>query len=73
MPGCKSFSSRPVAPERSEGGSEGAFKGIVVLPVREIGEVMFADGFRQLVATKSDEGGSLAGGRVQTRPFFNVA
>jgi hypothetical protein len=42
----------------------------VVLPVREIGEVMFADFFRQLVAPKSDEGGSFAGGRVQALPFF---
>jgi hypothetical protein len=42
---------------------EGAFKGVVVLPVREIGEVIFADGFRQ----------SFAGVRVQTCPFFNDA
>ena len=39
---------------------EGAFKGGAVLPVREIGDVMFADGFRQ----------SFAGVRVQTLPFF---
>jgi hypothetical protein len=26
---------------------EGAFKGVVVLPVREIGDVIFADFFRQ--------------------------
>jgi len=25
---------------------EGAFKGVVVLPVREIGDVIFTDGFR---------------------------
>jgi hypothetical protein len=31
------------------------------LPVREIGEVMFADGFRQ----------SFAGGRVKALPFFH--
>ncbi len=29
---------------------EGAFKGVVVLPVREIGEVIFADFFRQIFA-----------------------
>jgi len=40
------------------------------LPVREIGEVIFADGFRQPVAPKSDEGGSFAGVRVQALPFF---
>ncbi len=27
---------------------EGAFKGVVVLPVREIGDVIFADCFRQI-------------------------
>jgi hypothetical protein len=27
---------------------EGAFKGVVVLPVREIGDVIFADFFRQI-------------------------
>lgn len=52
----------------------------MVLPVREIGEVIFADGFRQLVAPKSDEGGIFAGlsrrnqvkadVRVQALPFF---
>ena len=49
---------------------EGAFKGVGVLPVREIGEVIFADFFRQLVAPKSDEGGSFAGVRVQALPIF---
>ena len=49
---------------------EGMFKGVVVLPVREIWDVIFADFFRQLVAPKSDEGGSFAGGRVQALPFF---
>jgi len=39
---------------------EGAGKGGGVLPVREIGEVIFADGFRQ----------SFAGVRVQALPFF---
>jgi hypothetical protein len=39
---------------------EGAFKGVVVLPVREIGDVIFADFFRQI----------FAGVRVQTLPFF---
>ena len=29
---------------------EGAFKGVVVLPVREIGDVIFADFFRQIFA-----------------------
>ncbi len=29
---------------------EGAFKGVAVLPVREIGEVIFADFFRQIFA-----------------------
>jgi hypothetical protein len=29
---------------------EGGFKGIVVLPVGEIGEVVFADFFRQIFA-----------------------
>ena len=29
---------------------EGVFKGVVVLPVREIGDVIFADGFRQSFA-----------------------
>jgi hypothetical protein len=43
--------------------SKGAGKGGGGLPVREIGEVMFADGCRR----------SFAGGRVQTLPFFNVA
>jgi hypothetical protein len=42
---------------------EGAFKGGVVLPVREIGEVLFADGFRQI----------FAGVRVQALPFFHGA
>jgi hypothetical protein len=35
----------------------------VVLPVREIGDVIFADFFRQI----------FAGVRVQALPFFNVA
>jgi hypothetical protein len=39
---------------------EGAGKGGGGLPVREIGEVIFAVGFRQ----------SFAGGRVQALPFF---
>ena len=46
--------SRPVSPCDSRLG----------LAVREIGEVKFADGCRQLVAPKSDEGGNFAGGRV---------
>ena len=50
--------------------SKGAGKGGVVLSVREIGQVMFADGCRQPVALKSDEGGSFVGGRVQALPFF---
>jgi hypothetical protein len=37
-----------------------AFKGVVVLPVREIGDVIFADFFRQI----------FAGVRVQALPFF---
>jgi hypothetical protein len=56
----KSFSSRAKARAKAAGG----------LPVREIGEVIFADGFRQLVAPKFDEGGSFAGIRVQALPFF---
>ena len=40
--------------------SEDAFKGVVILPVREIGEVIFADAFRQ----------SFAVGRVQARQFI---
>jgi hypothetical protein len=39
---------------------EGAFKGVVVIPVREIGDVIFADFFRQI----------FAGGQVPTVPFF---
>jgi hypothetical protein len=39
---------------------EGAFKDGAVLPVREIGEVIFADSFRQI----------FAGVRVQALPFF---
>jgi hypothetical protein len=39
-------------------------KGVVVLPVREIGDVIFADFFRQI----------FAGVRAQALPiFFNVA
>ncbi len=49
---------------------EGPGKGGMVLPVREIGKVIFADDFRQLVAPKSDEGGKFAGVRVQALPFF---
>jgi hypothetical protein len=39
------------------------FKGVVVLPVREIGDVIFAELFRQI----------FAGVRAQALPFFNVA
>lgn len=39
---------------------EGAGKGVVVLPVREIGDVIFSDFFRQI----------FAGVRVQALPFF---
>jgi hypothetical protein len=45
---------------------QGAVKGGEGLSVREIGEVIVADGFRQLVAPKSDEGGSFTGVQVQT-------
>jgi hypothetical protein len=50
----KSFSSRAKARAKAAGGG---------LPVREIGEVMFADGFRQ----------NFAGVRVQALPFFDPA
>lgn len=50
--------------------SEGAGKGGGGRPVREIGEVIFAVGFRQLVAPKSDGGGSFAGGQVKALPSF---
>jgi hypothetical protein len=42
---------------------EGAFKGVVVLPVREIRDVIFPDFFRQ----------SFAGVRVRALLFFNLA
>jgi len=45
---------------------QGAGKGGEGLSVREIGDVIFADGFRQLVAPKSDEDGSFTGVQVQT-------
>ena len=69
----KFFPSRLAEPKLQRRLGEGAFKGVVVLPIREIGEVIFADFFRQPVAPKSDEGGSFAGVRVQALPFFNVA
>jgi len=49
---------------------QGAGKGGGGLPAREIGEGIFAGGGRQFVAPKSDAGGSFAGVRVQTLPFF---
>jgi len=50
----KSCSSRLVAPKSDEGGSEGVFKGIVVLPVREIGELILGEEIRRDIADQGN-------------------
>jgi hypothetical protein len=60
MLACRAVALAKAGPQIFFQPGEGEFKGGVVLPVREIGEVMFADGCRQ----------SFAGVRVQALPFF---
>jgi hypothetical protein len=52
---------------------EGGFDGVVVLPVGEIGDVMFANFFRQIFTGSPRRNKVKADVRVLALPFLNVA